>query len=599
MPYVADEFTGRTFGKYEVLCRMTVGGMAEIFLAFSRTGPFAYKPLVLKRILTERREDDSSMQMLIDEARITATLNHENVARVLDLEIAGDEVLLVIEFISGATLDELIQVVLEKKEVVPLGFVLTAIRDCAQGLHHAHSHKDAAGKPLPIIHRDVTPKNLMVDFDGIGKVLDFGIARAMGAARRTVAGMVRGTSAYMSPEQAIDSKLDIRTDIFSLGTIFHELLTGQRLFYRGNAGKEMAAVYEAEVPAPSAVNRRVPKALDAVVLKALERPLNKRYQSALELVRDLSLAASSTAWPAERCADLVRNRFARRSDDVVTLVALMREHEAEVGSATLPSRPAFNVDRPTQQVNSPSFRASARPQTGTLQKSQREGDEANTDENRRADDQAIPTKFFTPNFSTPNPDDDFISRASPPPMVTERASLRSMGVVPQMHITYEEPNATSADVDSTYVNVDSTLVREPPTSPQVRPTTRTESGAAPRRRPSKGTSGLGVVMAALGALAVGAIGGVVIHKSMGGGASAGNTLQAVGRLSLNTDRAAEVQLSPNMIARTPVVDVWLYAGKHRFKVREPNGQWLALDVDVKPDGVTKLNVKLDSLKPDP
>ena len=287
MPYVADEFTGRSFGKYEVLCRLAVGGMAEIFLGYAKSGPSAWKPVVLKRILTEHREDDQSMQMLIDEAKITATLNHPNVAQVLDLEIAGDEVLLVIEFIRGATIEEIVTAVTDKKEVVPLGFVLSAIRDCAQGLHHAHSHKDGTGKPMPIIHRDVTPKNLMVDFEGLGKVLDFGIARAMGAARRTVAGMVRGTSAYMSPEQAVDGKMDTRTDIFSLGTIFHELLTGQRLFHRGNAGKEMAAVYEAEVPPPSSINRRVPKALDAVVLKALERPLARRYQTGLEMVRDL------------------------------------------------------------------------------------------------------------------------------------------------------------------------------------------------------------------------------------------------------------------------------------------------------------------------
>lgn len=593
MPYVADEFTGRTFGKYEVLCRMTVGGMAEIFLAFARSGPFAYKPVVLKRILSEHREDDSSMQMLIDEAKITATLNHENVARVLDLEIAGDEVLLVIEFISGATLDELVHVVVEKKEVVPLGFVLTAIRDCAQGLHHAHSHKDAAGKSLPIIHRDVTPKNLMVDFEGVGKVLDFGIARAMGAARRTVAGMVRGTSAYMSPEQAIDGKMDIRTDIFSLGTIFHELLTGQRLFFRGNAGKEMAAVYEAEVAAPSTVNRRVPKSLDAVVLKALERPLTKRYQSALELVRDLSLAAGSTAWSSERCAELVRNRFSRRHEEVEKLLPLMRREEH--GSSTMPGRPAFQGGRPTQQVSSPRSTTPPRIQTATLQLGS-EPDE-NTDENRRTDDAAVPTRFFTPNFAaTPSNGSPPAARPSPPPMVTEKASIRSLGPVgpvPQLNGNYDEVNATVVNVNATQMM----MSPEPSTAPVGnRPVTRTEPGA-PRRRASKGTSGLGVVMAAIGALAVGAVGGVVIHKSMGGGGNAANTAQGLGRLSLDTDRAAEIQLGPNMVARTPVVDVWMSAGKHRFKVREPNGEWLALEIDVKPDVPTRLKVALDTLKP--
>ena len=160
----------------------------------------------------------------------------------------------------------------------------------------------------------------MVDFEGATKVLDFGIARAKGSERRTQAGMVRGTTAYMSPEQAIGKELDPRTDLFSLGTIFHELLTGQRLFYKGNPGQEMAAVYEGEIPLPSKVNRRVPKALDAVVMQILERKLDKRYQTALELIRDLSLAAGSTAWSKERCAELVRERFSARQKDIEKLV---------------------------------------------------------------------------------------------------------------------------------------------------------------------------------------------------------------------------------------------------------------------------------------
>ncbi len=589
MPYVADEFTGRTFGKYEVLCRMTVGGMAEIFLGFTRSGPFAYKPVVLKRILSEHREDESSLQMLIDEARITATLNHENVARVLDLDIAGDEVILVIEFISGATLDELVHVATEKKEVVPLGFVLTAIRDCAQGLHHAHSHKDAAGKPMPIIHRDVTPKNLMVDFEGIGKVLDFGIARAMGAARRTVAGMVRGTSAYMSPEQAIDSKMDIRTDIFSLGTIFHELLTGQRLFYKGNAGKEMAAVYEQEVPPPSSVNRRVPKALDAVVLKALERPLTKRYQTALELVRDISLASGSTMWAPDRCADLVRTKFAKRRDDMIKLQPLMGQRESEVGSHTMPGRPVFQGGRPTQQVSSPRS-ATPRPQTSTPNQTVDTDD--STDENRRADEQALPTKFFTPNFAPPNGGSAPSARPSPPPLVTEKQSIRPIGVVPQDQD--EEPKATYVNVDSTLMNVQR--------DPAMVPTSRSMSRAAPvdgapRRRPVKGTSGFGVVMAALGALAVGATGGVVIHKSMGGADAVVAANPGLGRLSVDADRACEVQLASGNVAKTPIVDVYIAAGKHSFKIREPDGKWMALDVDIKSNEVTKVKVALDTLKP--
>jgi serine/threonine protein kinase len=584
MPYVADEFTGRTIGKYELLCRLAVGGMAEIFLGFSKTGPSAWKPVVLKRILTEHRDDDQQLQMLIDEAKITATMNHPNVAQVLDLEIAGDEVLLVIEFIRGATLDEIVHLVTEKKEVVPLGFVLSAIRDCAQGLHHAHSHKDVNGNLLPIIHRDVTPKNLMVDFDGVGKVLDFGIARAMGAARRTVAGMVRGTSAYMSPEQAVDGKMDIRTDIFSLGTIFHELLTGQRLFHRGNAGKEMAAVYESEVPAPSTLNRRVPKALDAVVLKALERTLPRRYQTALELVRDLSLAASSTAWPAERCAELVRNRFASRRDEIFKLIELMSSRDEASGSSTAPGRPAFSSlhkIEATQIVGPPRSPA----QTATVQVTPNAQND-NTDEQAARSGGAsvdeegqMPTSFFTPDFNQTR----ISARALPP------VARSSDGPIPQLDSSDDGSINTA---DRTSPGPLTPLAKVSAMSPE----TGTEPGTRRRVTRSRGTSRLGVVLAAIAALAVGVIGGVAINRYLGLAVPAQS--QGLGRLSLDTDRSAEVQLGDN-ITRTPVVDVWMAPGKHQFKLREPNGVWLALEVDVKPDKPTKVKVSLDSLHPVP
>jgi serine/threonine protein kinase len=133
--------------------------------------------------------------------------------------------------------------------------------------------------------------------------------------------MVRGTTAYMSPEQAIGKELDTRTDLFSLGVIAHELLTGARLFYKGNPAQEMAAVYEGEIPLPSKANRRVPKAVDPVVMRALERKLDKRYQTALEFTRDLALAAGSTTWPKERNAEMVRAQFAERQRDTEKLLA--------------------------------------------------------------------------------------------------------------------------------------------------------------------------------------------------------------------------------------------------------------------------------------
>jgi serine/threonine protein kinase len=348
MKWTTDEFTGKRFGKYEVLCRLAVGGMAEIFLGFAHAGPYAGRPVVLKRILAEQREDPAALQMLIDEAKLTATLNHPNVAQVLDLETDADDVLLVIEFISGANLEEVVAACSQRGEGVPLGFALAVICEAAEGLATAHGHQASSGGAVPIVHRDVTPRNVMVNFDGAIKVLDFGIARAKGSARRTQAGMVRGTTAYMSPEQAVGKELDPRSDLFSLGVIAHELLTGARLFYRGHPAQEMAAVYEGDIPLPSKVNRRVPKAVDPVVMKALERKVDRRYQSALELTRDLALAAGSATWPRERSAELVRMHFIERQRETDRLLAripvgdLLPEGPTQIGRGGLPR--AFEED---------------------------------------------------------------------------------------------------------------------------------------------------------------------------------------------------------------------------------------------------------------
>jgi serine/threonine protein kinase len=339
MKWTTDEFTGRRLGKYEVLCRLAVGGMAEIFLGFARAGPFVSRPVVIKRILQEQRADPTAMRMLLDEARLTAQLSHPNVAQVFDLETADDEVLLVIEFITGANLEELAEVQRMRRETVPVGFTVAVIRETALGLSHAHGYRNSQG-PAPIVHRDVTPRNVMVDFDGATKVLDFGIARAKGIERRTQVGMVRGTSAYMSPEQTVGKDLDPRTDLFSLGVVFHELLTGQRLFYKGNPIQEMAAVYEAEVTPPRKLNPQVPQPLDPIVMRLLEHKPEKRYQSAQEFVRELTVAVGTTAWGKDRCAAFIRERFSSRQNDIQKLVERIPQLSSHGEMPTIVGKPS-------------------------------------------------------------------------------------------------------------------------------------------------------------------------------------------------------------------------------------------------------------------
>ncbi|MEW5742177.1 MAG: serine/threonine-protein kinase [Myxococcota bacterium] len=547
-----DEFTGRRFGKYEVLCRLAVGGMAEIFLAFPRSGPFTGRAVVLKRILAEQREDPAALQMLIDEAKLTATLSHPNVAQVLDLEVAADEVLLVIEYIAGANLEEVVDAYKQRGEAVPLGFALAAIREAAQGLGHAHTHKNARGEPVPIIHRDVTPRNVMLDFEGSIKMLDFGIARVKGSERRTQVGMVRGTTAYMSPEQAIGKELDPRTDLFSLGIIFHELLTGQRLFHRGNPAQEMAAVYEEEIPPPSKVNRRVPKALDAVVLHALDRRIEKRYQSATEFVRDLSLAAGSTTWTRERCAELARQQFAARQKDIDKLLARMPGREPEFPE----SRTVVGRGGPTPVLEDEVPARTVINQGPLVERSR--GQPPSTDPFQEP---VTDTRPVTPKPQQKLSADELFSDMEDAPEKTRiiQGSRRALAPV----------SGTQS-------------VSEVPTDPR----------RAAVKRPGGGGSRLPLILAAVGALALGAVGGALLIKRLQPSAS---PVGALGRVSIKSDRPADVFFNGQLLGATPAA-AFVPSGQHSLQLKEPDGTTRVLVLDVKPGEEANVVVTLDSLE---
>ncbi|MCA2979389.1 MAG: protein kinase [Myxococcaceae bacterium] len=628
MKLVPDEFTGRRYGKYEVLCRLAVGGMAEIFLGFALSGPLQRRAVVLKNILPEQREDPVALQMLLDEARVTATLAHPNVAQVVDLERAADDVLMVIEFIQGANVEEIVEVWGRQGEGVPLGYALATIREAAQGLAHAHLHKDAKGAAQPIVHRDVTPRNIMTSFDGATKVLDFGIARAMGTQRRTVAGMVRGTTAYMSPEQAVGKDLDPRSDIFSLGVICHELLTGQRLFLRGNPGAEMAAVYEAEIPLPSKVNRRVPRAVDAVVMKALERNRDKRYQTATDLIRDLSLAAGWTTWGRERCAEMVRARFADRLRDLERLlVRIPRDSGTDAHPVLEPPSEGRTVMVPRPRDDQPVVRpprltiepppedteGRVRMLAGLESTGEQEGagllDEPATGEvpgfqasrvppmpgepiegrHRSSPSQASrlstpPTQPIKPVAPAPPP----APRPSTPPPQLARPSTPP----PQPARPSTPPAQPGLSVDSLFGDVESTGNRTVPSRASARnlqPAGLVASPAELEEPPKR--SSAPVVVALLLALVLGAGGGIVVYSTM--------TKQAgVGGLSLKSDRPATVLLSGKVLGTTPLVS-WLPPGQHVLTLQEADGTSRAMTVTIEPSQVVETEISLDTLRKGP
>jgi serine/threonine-protein kinase len=310
MPH-GEMYRGGRIGRYEILTQLSVGGMAELFLAF-HSGPGGFRKfVVIKRILPDARANENYVKMFFDEARVTAALNHPNIAQVFDL---GDDngPYLAMEFIAGQNLNQVSAACLKKKRTLPIGFSMTVCRDLCLALHHAHTFVDPAGKPFPIIHRDVAQKNVMVTYDGVVKLLDFGIAKSHNSLGRTSVGMVKGTTGYMSPEQVRGEALDGRSDLFSAGVMLHEMLTGRRLFAANTEAEEMERILYAPIPRPVELDSHIPQRISDVVMQALARNRNERFANARAMAKAVEAAAGRLLYDQDQLTTLMRELFERK-----------------------------------------------------------------------------------------------------------------------------------------------------------------------------------------------------------------------------------------------------------------------------------------------
>ncbi|MBN8230139.1 serine/threonine protein kinase [Corallococcus macrosporus] len=295
-----------------MLTQLTVGGMAELFLGYT-SGPGGFrKYVVIKRILPDARSNDQFVRMFLDEARITAAFNHPNIAQVFDLGEEDDGLYLSMEFIGGQNLNQVTSACLKKRQPVPLAFTLSVARDVCLALHYAHTFTSPGGEASPVIHRDVAQKNIMVTYDGTVKLLDFGIAKAKNSLERTSVGTVKGTTGYMSPEQVRGDPLDGRSDLFSVGVVMHELITGERLFAGKTERDEMVKILEDAIPWPSVLLPHISEDISRVVMRALERNVDRRYPSGRDMARAIEKAAGGKLMDAEQRAALMKSLFAER-----------------------------------------------------------------------------------------------------------------------------------------------------------------------------------------------------------------------------------------------------------------------------------------------
>ena len=265
-----------------MLARVGRGGMADVFLGAADGPAGVNKLVVIKRLHDGFGEDPAYVAMFLDEARLSARMNHPNIVHTFEAERVGQEYIIVMEYLDGQPLRRLIKALRDRDERCPPALAAHLMSEALHGLHYVHEMRDYDGTPLGIVHRDISPQNLFVTYDGQLKVLDFGIAKATLNASDTQDGVVKGKFAYMSPEQANAAPLDRRADVFAAGVVFWELLTGKRLFHGESAGA-LKQNLESPIPAPSSVSPGVPKPLDEIVLKALTRDPEARFASALEM----------------------------------------------------------------------------------------------------------------------------------------------------------------------------------------------------------------------------------------------------------------------------------------------------------------------------
>jgi serine/threonine protein kinase len=275
------------FGKYLLLERVNVGGMAEVFKA-KAFGVEGFERLVaVKRILPSIAEDVEFITMFIDEAKIAVQLTHANIAQIFDLGRVSDSYFIAMEFVHGKDLRAIFDRARKRGEPLPVPMACYVIMKVCEGLDYAHNKKDSAGRDLHLVHRDVSPQNILISYDGEVKIIDFGIAKAAGKAGKTQAGILKGKFGYMSPEQVRGLPLDRRSDVFAVGICLYELLTGERLFVGESDFSTLEKVRNVEIMPPSTYNRRIPEELEQIVLKALARDVDDRYQTAMDLHDDL------------------------------------------------------------------------------------------------------------------------------------------------------------------------------------------------------------------------------------------------------------------------------------------------------------------------
>ncbi len=309
-----------TFGRYRLLGRIGEGGMAEVYRALM-TGPEGFeRELVLKRILPRLSGTGDFKTMFIREAKISALLLHPNIVQIYEFGEADGAYFIAMENVQGVTLREALTTLRREQRAMPYLVAADIARQICIGLDYAHTLNGPDGLPLEIVHQDISPTNIMLAYNGTVKILDFGIARAASfAEEETKKGLIKGKVSYLSPEQIHVRPFDSRADVFALGVVFHEMLTGRRLFQAKNDITRMRQLLSQTVVPPSALNAGIPRELDRIVMRALEMDPELRYQSTADMASDLERTLIAARYSSRELSKLLHGLFLPDEDPLVVV----------------------------------------------------------------------------------------------------------------------------------------------------------------------------------------------------------------------------------------------------------------------------------------
>ena len=422
------------FGKYFLFDRFSAGGMAEIFRAKTVTLEGSERIVAVKKMLDLLTADKDLTSMFIDEAKLAVQLNHPGICQVVDWGKVGDSYFIAMEYVQGQDLRRMFQQCKQQlpdgTATMPLAQSCFIVMKLCEALDYAHNKQDSLGKPLNVVHRDVSPANVLVSYDGEIKLIDFGIAKNA-ATRETEAESVKGKFAYMSPEQARGEALDRRSDVFSTGIVLHELLTGERLFPPDQEMAMLEKIKNAEVLPPTAYNRKIPEELDRIVLKALAAKPEDRYQTAIDLHTELQsfLYTSGEFFSRKDLAAWIKRVFRTEMEAEQAELDAVREAKvsfpasgadslqrarATLSLAALKADPGGGL-RPSKETGS----IMAVKSTGTMKAFSVEAAKpASAEPGRPTPDSGIPNEWMSTNARTVK-----TASAPPQPIAANRADL--------------------------------------------------------------------------------------------------------------------------------------------------------------------------------